>query len=127
MHRSTTRLPIPRRIFRWPGLLLPGVLCLGCGGSAPLTVDMPLHLEDHLDAATIVGSEVPANLPQPIEWHFDEPQSDWQAPAHRNPYIPPLLMTQTEDALRITLSEAHRDPRGTATACTGISTSRCPI
>ena len=38
-------------------LLLPSVLCLGCGGPAPLTVDMPLHLEDHLDAATIVGSK----------------------------------------------------------------------
>ncbi len=92
-------------------LVLPSVLCLGCGGPAPLTVDMPLHLEDHLDAATIVGSEVPANLPQPIEWRFDDPQPEWQAPAHRNPYIPPLQMTQTEDALRITLSEAHRYPR----------------
>ncbi|MEE9297898.1 MAG: sulfatase, partial [Acidimicrobiia bacterium] len=40
------------------------------------------------------------------------PQPEWKAPAHRNPYIPPLQMTQTEDALRITLSEAHRDPRG---------------
>ncbi len=93
-------------------LLLPSVLCLGCGGPAPLTVDMPLHLEEHLDDAMIVGSEVPANLPQPIEWRFDEPQPEWQAPAHRNPSIPPLQMTQTEDALRITLSEAHRTPRG---------------
>ncbi len=28
-------------------LLLTSVLCLGCGGPAPLTVDMPLPLEDH--------------------------------------------------------------------------------
>ena len=47
------------------------VFILGCGGPAPLTVDMPLHLEDHLDAATIVGSEVPADLPDPVEWRFD--------------------------------------------------------
>ena len=40
-------------------LLFTSVLCLGCSGPAPLTVDMPLHLEDHLDVATIVGSEVP--------------------------------------------------------------------
>ncbi len=111
MKHSTTRLPIRRRISRWPGLLLASVWCLGCGAPAPLTVDMPLHLEDHLEAATVVGSEVPANLPQPIEWRFDEPQPEWKASAHRNPYIPPLQMTQTEDALRITLSEAHRDPR----------------
>ena len=112
MSRSTTSCPIYRRMFLWSGLLLPSVLCLGCSGPAPLTVDMPLHLEDHLDAATIVGSEVPADLPQPIEWRFDEPQPDWRAPAHRNPYIPPLQMTHTEDALRITLNETHRDPRG---------------
>ena len=52
-------------------LLLPSVLCLGCGGPAPLTVDMPLHLADHLDAATIVGSEIPADVPTAMEWHFD--------------------------------------------------------
>jgi hypothetical protein len=38
-----------------------------------LTADMPLHLEEHLDVATIVGSEVPADAPAVMEWHFDEP------------------------------------------------------
>jgi hypothetical protein len=84
----------------------PLLSCSGSPSDSPvLTADMPLHLEDHLDAATIVGSEVPAKLPEPIEWRFDEPQPEWQAPAHRNPYIPPLQMTQAEDVLRITLSE----------------------
>ncbi len=90
-------------------------LAVGCAGSEagrpPLTAEVPLHLEDHLDAATIVGSEAHADLLAPIEWRFDQPQPEWKAPAHRNPRIPPLQMTQTEDALRITLSEAHRDPR----------------
>ena len=45
-------------------------------GPAPLTADVPLHLEDHLDAATVVGSEVPADVPVPVEWRFDEPQPD---------------------------------------------------
>ena len=54
---STMPFPIHRRMFRWPSSLLPILLFLGCGGPAPLTVDMPLHLEDHLDVATIVGSE----------------------------------------------------------------------
>ncbi len=94
-------------------LTLPLISCSGSpSDSLVLTADMPLHLEEHVDAATIVGSEVPSEVRQPIEWRFDEPQPEWQAPAHRNPYIPPLQMTQAEDALRITLSEAHRDPRG---------------
>ena len=44
------------------------LFCSGCTDPAPgpaiLTADMPLHLEEHLDVATIVGSEVPAGLPE---------------------------------------------------------------
>jgi arylsulfatase A-like enzyme len=76
-----------------------------------LTADIPLHLEDHLDGATLTGSEVPLELPEAIEWRFDEPQPEWRAPAHVNPSIPPLQLTRTDDALRVTLTEAHRDPR----------------
>ncbi|MCH8937692.1 MAG: sulfatase-like hydrolase/transferase, partial [Gemmatimonadetes bacterium] len=92
-------------------LLLPSVLCLGCGGPAPLTVDMPLHLEDHLDAATVVGSEVPAELLEPVEWRFDEPQPDWKPVERREPGIKPVQATRTEDALRLTLTEANRGSR----------------
>jgi arylsulfatase len=77
-----------------------------------LTADIPLHLEDHLDAATLTGSEVPQELPDAIEWRFDTPQPEWRAPAHVNPSIPPVQLTRTDDALRVTLTEAHRDPRG---------------
>ena len=95
-------------------LSLAVVNCSGSPSNSPvLTAEMPLHLEDHLDAATIEGSEVPAQVPEAVEWRFDEPQKGWRAPAHKNPFIPPLQMTQTEDALRITLTEAHRDPRDT--------------
>jgi len=82
-----------------------------CGGPAPLTVDMPLHLEEHLDAVTIVGSDVPQNLPEPIVWDFSEPQPDWIAPQHFNPTIPALILEQTDDALRVTFDERHTDPR----------------
>jgi hypothetical protein len=71
------------------------LLFLGCGGPAPLTVDMPLHLEDHLDAATIVGSAVPADLAQPIEWRFDEPQPDWKAAVPFDPSWKPLQAVRT--------------------------------
>ena len=41
------------------------VLLTGCtdpvSDAVVLTADLPLHLEDHLDAATIAGSEVPAD------------------------------------------------------------------
>ena len=86
-------------------LLLPSVLCLGCGGPAPLTVDMPLHLEDHLDAATIVGSEVPADVPAAVEWRFDEPQPDWRPLVPLQPSIAPARIAHTDDALRLTLTE----------------------
>jgi hypothetical protein len=49
---------------------------------AALTADMPLHLEDHLDAAVVEGSELPENPPQTVQWHFDEPQPEW------NSYLP---------------------------------------
>ncbi|MEE9472753.1 MAG: sulfatase, partial [Acidimicrobiia bacterium] len=95
-------------------LLLPIVFCLGCGGPAPLTVDMPLHLEEHLDAATIVGSEVPADVPAVVEWRFDEPQPGWKSTAW-NPVNPPLRIEQTGEALRVFLSGADQripeDPR----------------
>ncbi len=62
-------------LCRWLAPLLAFVLaliCAGCdSGPAPLTAEMPLHLEDHLDAATIVGSEETDDIPQAVEWRFD--------------------------------------------------------
>ena len=91
--------------------------------SVILTADLPLHLEDHLDAATIEGSEVPADLPEPVEWRFDEPQPDWKlddgesgpgpAGINRLPAIPreqpardneAVAVTQIDDALRVTVA-----------------------
>jgi arylsulfatase A-like enzyme len=73
---------------------------------------MPLHLEEHLDAARIVVSEVPEEAPEPLVWDFSERQPEWTALDHFNPEIPPPQIEQTEDALRVGLTEAHRDPRG---------------
>ena len=67
------------RIAAFPLAVLLGFSLGACqNGPAPLTAHVPLHLEDHLDAATVVGSEVPADVPVPIEWRFDEPQPDWK-------------------------------------------------
>ncbi|MEE9183479.1 MAG: sulfatase, partial [Acidimicrobiia bacterium] len=91
-------------------LLLLSVWCLGCGGPAPLTVDMPLHLEEHLDDATIVGSEVPEDIPEPVEWRFDEPQPDWR-PANPIPaQVEAVRPVRVDDALRLPLTvEKHAD------------------
>ena len=80
-------------------------------GSTVLTADMPLHLEEHLDVATIVGSEVPADILAPVEWRFDEPQPGWKPVVPREPGIKPVQATRTEDALRLTLTEANRGSR----------------
>ena len=85
-----------------------------CSGSPPdsviLTADVPLHLEEHLEAATLVGSEVPAEVPSAVEWRFDEPQPEWKPAVPWNPTLAPAELTRTDDALRVTLTEATRDP-----------------
>ena len=97
-------------------LLVP--FCTACSDpgsdSVVLTADLPLHLEDHLDAATVEGSEVPADLLEPVVWRFDEAQPDWKPTVGPNPAapFPPVQVTRTEDALRIILTEANNSPQG---------------
>ena len=92
------------------------VLLAGCADPASdvlvLTADLPLHLEDHLDAATIEGSEVPTDLPQPVEWRFDEPQPDWK-PAYGYEFSQPLVtLERTGEALRVVIEEELADSDG---------------
>ncbi len=67
----TAQLLDLKRIVVWTvASLLTVLLTLinaGCkSGPAPLTAEVPLHLEEHLDAATIEGSEVPADVPAAV-------------------------------------------------------------
>jgi hypothetical protein len=90
--------------------LLPLLSCSGSPSDSPvLTADVPLHLEEHLDAATLEGSEVPADVPQAIEWRFDEPQPEWKPAMPWNPTLGPAEISRADDALRVTLTEATRD------------------
>ena len=79
-------------------------------GPTPLTAEVPLHLEEHLDQAVVTGSEPGADIPEVIEWRFDEPQPDWKAIVYpRQPDGSAAAQVErTEDALRITLSGANR-------------------
>jgi len=82
-----------------------GTACTDGTGQPPvLTADMPLHLEDHLDAAVVEGSELPVNPPDAVEWRFDEAQPDWK------PIVDALATTaprleRTTDALSVAVAE----------------------
>ncbi len=101
----------PCRLLLCSALLIGLIFTWGCApgdaGPAVLTAEMPLHLEDHLDAALIEGSELPAEDPEPIRWSFDEPQPDWRSfsvAESRNP----MKATRTDDALRVHVTDADR-------------------
>ena len=117
MTKQNAQLASARWIRITAGTSLLAILAAGCGdrvGQSVLVADMPLHLEDHLDAATVEGSELPATIPEPVEWRFDEPQPDWKPAQPLNPGSVPAQMERTGDALRVTASEAgDRQPNGT--------------
>ncbi len=96
--------------------LIVALLVLGCGepdsGPTVLTADVPLHLEEHLEQATVEASEVPTDLPLPVEWSFDEPQPDWKPAVPFIPTTKPAQLTPVEDALRVTLTEQMKDDEG---------------
>jgi|GEM_PF-1685020 len=87
----------------------------GCRDTEPdqetfLTAEMPLHLEEHIDAAHIEGSEVPEDIPEAVDWSFDQPQPDWKVVvAHEDVKLAQVV--QAEDALRIVLTQANSPTR----------------
>ena len=100
--------------FEFPGFVLllaaisPLLTLTSCqSGPSPLTAEVPLHLEDRLDAATVVGSEVPADVPAPVEWRFDEPQPDWKPTVPLPSSVKPAKVSRTDDSLRISLTKAN--------------------
>jgi arylsulfatase A-like enzyme len=113
------RIARSKRSAFWIVLAVATILALASLGCADvdsrpalLSAHMPLHLEEHLDDATIVGSEVPTDLLQPVEWRFDEPQPGWRATTPR-PFpvgTRPAAVSQTNDALQITLRRSNEDP-----------------
>ncbi|MCH8084541.1 MAG: hypothetical protein IH885_09935, partial [Myxococcales bacterium] len=89
-----------------------------------LTADLPLHLEDHLNVAKIEGSEVPEDVPHPVEWNFDTPQTDWKPVVPLLPAVEPVQPEYANDALRINLTEATEYPvlDDISSLCGGIYT-----
>ena len=115
------RYPAPPRTPLCCALLISGLIAMpGCApgdsDSPVLRADLPLHLEEHLDAAVVESSDPPADLPASVEWLFEEEQPDWKPIAAWNPTIESARVTRTEDALRVELTEDTRnlngEPRG---------------
>jgi len=93
-------------------LLLPALLACRPSGPEPLAVRQPLHLEEHLEAARITGSEVPKDLPADVEWRFDAPQPEWKLAPTLVPGLAPATVVQENGALQVRLGEENRSRRG---------------
>jgi arylsulfatase A-like enzyme len=83
------------------------LMALSCSGPESdqtlLTAKHPLHLEEHLEAAVIEGSEIPEDIPASVAWHFNELQPDWKPVTPLDPSSKPVRTARTEDALRLFL------------------------
>ncbi len=90
-------------------IVLMGLNCSGPESDQPLlTAELPLHLEEHLDAARIEGSKVPEDLPDPVVWRFDEPQSGWRPAKPLTAQWEAVKPVRVDDALRLPLTAENR-------------------
>jgi hypothetical protein len=103
-----TKSKVLSRVFFYAYFLII-LLAVGCSGPEPdlplITAEGPLHLEDHLEKASVTGSDIPENVPQPVIWSFDVEQPDWKVLASGNFPFEPAKLSRTDDALRVTLGK----------------------
>lgn len=97
-------------------VLLPLLLqAWGCdrGGTSALEFDgSVLHLDEHLDAATVDGSEIPLDVVRSVEWVGDELARDWRGTGSegRVPWLSaePAAVRAGDEGLVIAVDERHR-------------------
>jgi len=90
-------------------IMLMAFSCSGPESEQPLlTAELPLHLEEHLEAAGIDGSNVQENLLTPVVWHFDEPFLDWKPVKPLAKQWEAVKPVRVDDALRLTLTPENR-------------------
>ena len=104
--RSQVRIDSTGFVLLWAALSSLLALTTCQNGPTPLTADVPLHLKEHLDQAVITGADPAADIPDPVEWRFDEPQPDWKPSWPLDPAVEPATLTLLEDALRITVPKS---------------------
>lgn len=103
------------RAIRLAALAIAVVSSAGCDGPSAdrgtLIADTPIHLEEHLAAANVVGSEAPESAPTALDWHFDEPQPDWKPTVPLLDGFEPVEPEYVDGALRMSLRGHNRNPR----------------
>jgi arylsulfatase A-like enzyme len=112
MHLPTRRFSIPGRGWSralthvaLAPLVAAGIMALSCGGAGeppPLTADLPVHLEEHLDRATVVGAQVSQAAVEPRTWSFGDGGAEWH-PVHY-PNGAPSTARAVDGVLRIEAS-----------------------
>lgn len=96
-------------IFLTLVIMLMGFSCSGPNLDQPiLTAEVPLHLEEHIEAARIENSEVPEDLLTPVKWHFDEPISDWKPVKPISKQREAVKTVRVDDVLRLFLTSENR-------------------
>lgn len=97
-------------------ILVISLMAFGCSSNESdhplLTAELPLHLDEHLDAARVVGSEVPEDVPAVVEWRFDEPQPDWRPVEPISSKQQAVKPVRVDDALRVPLTARNRGTAG---------------
>jgi len=115
MNSSPRRTLRPGTVCGWV-LPMAAVMSLSCGdagaGAGLLTADVPLHLEDHRDVTTIIGSEPPADALEPLVWDFRDPQPAWQPWKLSEDVRGWPDVRQQDDVLRIAISGRDELPQG---------------
>jgi len=90
-------------------------LMSGCREPQPsssiLAAQVPLHLEEHLEAAKVKGSVLPAEPPAPVEWQFGRPQPDWKTVGYRRAHERLPHIEYIDDAVRLIFSD-EEPPKG---------------
>jgi arylsulfatase len=93
--------------------------CAGPAADRPIPADRPVHLEEHLDQAQVVGSAPSDDLPAPVEWRFDLPRTGWTPVVPLRKAASPIRTEQLADALRLVLDARAREPRSDTDRYTG--------
>jgi arylsulfatase A-like enzyme len=89
------------------------VVAVGCGrtdSARALTAEMPVHLEDRIDAASVEGPSSTESALEPVTWRFDAEQPAWKPVTY--PDAGTVALSRGEDGLRLDLREANRLPEG---------------
>jgi arylsulfatase len=90
-------------------IMLMGLSCSRPDLDQPLlTAEVPLHLEEHIEAARIEKSEIQANPLTPVVWQFDEHISSWKPVKPISKQWGAVKTARVDDALRLFLTAENR-------------------